>query len=227
MTDDIRLIGDGEIRFVDIEASADTGRKPRISTNPAYSGGKLDVAWTHPETGERLPVVVDLETLEAGAGLPFVLYHDLKKPIGTIDKITKTQSELKAEGAFTHGHTLYGANELTAARNGFKHRPSVTVYSPEPKHVIKVGAGERRFINGRYQEGAFFAVYHGKLRNISMESTPSDPVSDRIEHKGHYIYGNVQNEELPAWSSEHDIDTLAGILRIIFRIVLRIDDDRN
>ena len=55
------------------------------------------------ETGERLPVVVDLETLEAGAGLPFVLYHDLHKPLCTIEKITKTQSELKAEGAFTRG----------------------------------------------------------------------------------------------------------------------------
>ena len=167
MTDDIRLIGDGEIHFVDIEASASTGRKPRISTNPAYSGGKLDVEWTHPETKERLPVVVDLETLEAGAGLPFVLYHRLDQPLGTIENIAKTQSDLKAEGSFTHGHTLYGANELTAARNGFKHRPSVTVYNPDPKNVIRVGEGERRFINGRTQEGAFFAVYHGKLRNIS------------------------------------------------------------
>ena len=67
MTDDIRLIGDGEIRFVDIEASATDphsggGRKPRISTNPAYSGGKLSVVWKHPETEEVLPVVVDLDT---------------------------------------------------------------------------------------------------------------------------------------------------------------------
>ena len=77
-----------------------------------------------------------------------------------------------------NGHTLYGANELTAARNGFKHRPSVTVYSIDPKNVIRVGEGERRFINGRYQEGAFFVVYHGKLRNISMESTPGDPACD-------------------------------------------------
>jgi hypothetical protein len=178
MSDDILLIGDGEIQFLDLEASADAGRKPRIRTSPAYSGGKLDVAWTHPETKERLPVVVDLETLEAGAGLPFVLYHDLKQPLGTIDKITKTSSELHAEGPLTHGHTLYGAQELTAARNGFKHRPSVTVYRPEPKHVLRVGDGERRLINGRTQEGPFFAVYHGKLRNISMESTPGDPACD-------------------------------------------------
>jgi len=51
MTDDIRLIGDGEIRFVDIEASADTGCKPRISMNLAYRGGKLDVAGRAPGNG--------------------------------------------------------------------------------------------------------------------------------------------------------------------------------
>jgi len=60
-----------------------------------------------------------------------------------------------------------------------------------------------------------------------IETIKRNLVGCTIEHKGHYIYGNVQNEELPAWSSEHDIDTVAGILRIIFRIVLRIDDDRN
>ena len=45
MSDDIRLEGDGEIQITDIEASAPEGRKPRIRTKPAYSGGKLDVAW--------------------------------------------------------------------------------------------------------------------------------------------------------------------------------------
>jgi hypothetical protein len=179
MTDDILLTGDGEIRFVDLEASASEGRKPRIKTTPAYCGGKLDVAWEHPDTKERLPVIVDLETLDARPGLPFVLYHKIDQPLGTIEKITKTQFDLCAEGTFTHGHTLYGANELTAARNGFKHRPSVTVYRPDAKNVIRVGDGERKFINGRTQEGPFFAVYHGQLRNISMESTPGDRNCDR------------------------------------------------
>ena len=175
--DDIQLTGDGIIEIADIEASAE-GRKPRIRTAPAYSGGKLDVAWTHPDTHESLPVVVDLETLNANAGLPFVLNHNINQPLGTIETITKTTSDLKAEGLFTHGHTPYGAAELTAARNGFKHRPSVTVYRPDPKNVIRVGTGERKFINERTQEGPFFAVYHGQLRNIALVSTPGDPGSD-------------------------------------------------
>jgi hypothetical protein len=171
MTDDIQLIGDGEI---DIEASAE-GRKPRIKCAPAYSGGKLDVAWQHPETGERLPVVIDLATLKYEDGLPFVRHHNIREPLGTIEKITNTKSELCAEGPFTHGHTLYGATELTAARNGFKHRPSVTVYSPDPCDVVRVGAGERRFVNNRHHEGTCFVVYNGRLRNVSLESTPGDP----------------------------------------------------
>ena len=71
MSDDIRLEGDGEIQITDIEASAPEGRKPRIRTKPAYSGGKLDVAWN--VNGERLPVVVDLETLEYGSGMSIQL----------------------------------------------------------------------------------------------------------------------------------------------------------
>ena len=132
--------------------------------------------------GEHLPVVVDLATLEAGSGLPYVLNHNINQPIGTIESITKTQSDLQAEGSFTHGHTLYGANELTAARNGFKHRPSVTVYSPDLKNVIRVGDGERKYINGRTQEGPFFAIYHGKLRNIALVSTPGDPAYTTHRH---------------------------------------------
>ena len=48
-----------------------------------------------------------------------------------------------------------------------------------------------------------------------------------IDHKGHSIYGDVQNEDAPAWASEHDMNSVANILRIVFHIVLRIDDDRN
>ena len=104
MSDDIRLEGDGEIQITDIEASAPEGRKPRIRTKPAYSGGKLDVAWLHPETHECLPVVADLDTLDTENNLPFVLNHKLDQPLGTIEAITKTQSELTAEGSFTHRH---------------------------------------------------------------------------------------------------------------------------
>jgi len=170
---DIILSGDGQL---DIEAASE-GRKPRIRTAPAYAGGKLDIAWMW--EGERLPVIIDLETLNASAGLPFVLNHDIKKPMGTIDTIAKTTTELRAEGPLTHDHTPYGANELIAAKKGFKHRPSVTVYNPtDPSNVVRVGHGEKRFINGRMQEGPFFAVYNGNLRNISLESTPGDRESD-------------------------------------------------
>ena len=60
-----------------------------------------------------------------------------------------------------------------------------------------------------------------------VETIKNNLIGCTIEHKGHFIYGDVQNEELPTWSSEHDIDTIASILRIVFCIVLRIDDDRN
>jgi len=180
MSEDIQLLGDASDGAIDIEASAPSGKVPRIRTAPAYSGGKLDVSWTHPVTGERLPVVVDLPTLNVGESnsLSFVLRHKLDQPLGMIEGITKTQSDLSAEGSFTHGHTFYGASELTAARNGFKHRPSVTVYNPDPKDVVRVSAGERKFINGRLQEGAFFHVLNGRLRNISLEPTPGDPDCD-------------------------------------------------
>ena len=60
-----------------------------------------------------------------------------------------------------------------------------------------------------------------------IETIKHNLIGCTIEHKEHFIYGNVQNEELPSWSTEHNIDTVASILRIVFSIVLRIDDDRN
>ena len=105
--------------------------------------------------------------------------HDIKKPIGSIDTLVKTDTELRAEGPVTHDHMPYGAVEVIAAKKGFKHRPSVTVYNPtDARNVVRVGHGERRFINGRLQDGPFFAVYNGDLRNISLESTPGDRDSD-------------------------------------------------
>ena len=46
-------------------------------------------------TGERLPVVVDLPTLNVGESnsLSFVLRHKLDQPLGMIEGITKTQSD--------------------------------------------------------------------------------------------------------------------------------------
>ena len=106
---DIILSGDGQL---DIEAASE-GRKPRIRTAPAYAGGKLDIAWMW--EGERLPVIIDLETLNASTGLPFVLNHDIKKPMGTIDTIAKTATELRAEGPLTHDHTPYHRLALTCS----------------------------------------------------------------------------------------------------------------
>ena len=49
-------------------------------------------------------------------------------------------------------------------------------------------------------------------------------IGQMIEYKGHVIYGNVQSEEHPAWSTFHDIDLTGKILRIQFAILLRIHD---
>ena len=60
-----------------------------------------------------------------------------------------------------------------------------------------------------------------------IETIKTEMLGKDFEHKGHWIYGNVKNEEYPMWSSEHNIDYTAGdsVLRILFAIVLRIDDE--
>lgn len=58
-----------------------------------------------------------------------------------------------------------------------------------------------------------------------IEKIKHELVGQEIEHKGHVIYGNVQNENYPAWSATHDMDYTAGVLRILFAIILRIYDE--
>jgi len=60
-----------------------------------------------------------------------------------------------------------------------------------------------------------------------IEKVKKELVGKGIEHKGYPIYGNVESEDHPAWSSTHDIDYTAGgsVLRVLFAIVLRIFDD--
>ena len=62
-----------------------------------------------------------------------------------------------------------------------------------------------------------------------IEAVKKELVGKIIEYKGHTIYGNVQSEDYPAWSSTHDIDYSAGgsVLRVLFAIVLRIFDNHD
>ena len=49
-------------------------------------------------------------------------------------------------------------------------------------------------------------------------------IGNELDHKGHTISCNTENEDRPAWSATHDIDNSAGgsVLRIVFAIVLTI-----
>jgi hypothetical protein len=163
--------------FLDIQADAEGGREPYLGAEPAYSGGFLDVDWTYND--ERLPVVVDLETLNAEIGIPVVLGHDEKKPVGVIQSITQSKKDLGFSGIITYPETEYVQNEIKAAKRGFRHRPSITVRLTENSRVVRVDKNERRFVNQRWFDRPCFVVYGGQLRNISIVTTPGDINSDK------------------------------------------------
>ncbi len=148
---------------------ADSGQ-PRIVAKPAYSGGKLYI------NGYDQPVVLDLQSFKTDE-VSFVLYHDINMPLGTASEITNDGKELAASGPLTHGHKDYAKDEIIAARNGFRHRPSVTVYSPKREDVTFIQAGQSILANGRKQDGPFFYVKNGFLKNIALVTTPGDPNS--------------------------------------------------
>ena len=60
-----------------------------------------------------------------------------------------------------------------------------------------------------------------------IETMKRTLIGNQIDHKGHSITCNTQNEDLPAFSATHDIDYSGGggVLRILFAIVLRIYDE--
>ena len=60
-----------------------------------------------------------------------------------------------------------------------------------------------------------------------IETIKQELIGGELEHKGHTIACNTENEDRPAWSATHDIDHSGGgsVLRIEFAIVLRIYDE--
>ena len=62
-----------------------------------------------------------------------------------------------------------------------------------------------------------------------IETIKNELIGSTIDHKGHAICGDVQNENHPVWSAEHDVEIVGGdsVFRARFSIVLRIYDDRH
>ncbi len=168
---------------------ADSGQ-PRIVAKPAYSGGKLYI------NGYDQPVILDLQSFIADL-VAFVLYHDINKPLGTVEQFANDGKVFNAWGLITHAHKDYAQDEITAARHGFRHRSSVTVYKPKRDDVTFVGSGNSLFANGRNHEGPFYLVKNGRLKNIALVTTPGDPDSDAqiIAHSSNSIQGEKTMSE--------------------------------
>jgi capsid protein len=168
------LTGDCDGTF-DIEATE--GKLPKIKAEPAYSGGLLQVNWT-PASGVKLPVVVDLLTLEAKAGTPFLLNHKINEPVGVIEDIVCSDNSLKVSGTFTHVDEDYGKREIINSKRGFKHRPSIGIYNPTEDQVTYVARGQSLYANGQLRPGPFYFVRHGRLKEVSLVTVPADLNAD-------------------------------------------------
>jgi len=60
-----------------------------------------------------------------------------------------------------------------------------------------------------------------------IETIKRELIGCELEHKDHWVKGNVQNEDYPVSSATHDIEQAFGglVLRIIFSMTFKIDDD--
>lgn len=137
----------------------------------AYTGGKLHV------DGFDLPVVVDLDGLEASGEVPIAIKHDLS------DDMILGQTD--PNGIKNDGKTLSLSGNITAdsadsanvrrvfkmSKRGHKWQASIGAKVREKRTIA---AGQTVFVNGRNQSGPFIHAIRSVLRETSVLGMGAD-----------------------------------------------------
>lgn len=151
-----------------IEAAANPeGRSLPSFSVPAYTGGKLKVK------KYDYPVVVDVDGLEFSPEIHANLFHDRTQIVGHATEATKTDGN---RGVFMRGlisGTGPAAQEVIGNHlNGFKWKASIEAQPLERPELIV--AGDRKFVNGQWQQGPFLYVPRSRLVGVAFLPVGAD-----------------------------------------------------
>ena len=143
---------------VDLEA-AEGGKSRRFSIL-AYSGGTL------PVEGFPVPVVVDLQGLEATENIPILIDHtkSVEATLGQTDSVENDGSQLKLAGYVTAGSQLT-QQVLAQSDAGHKWQASIGAHVTERETVE---AGQSVTVNGQTFQGPVIVARKSSLRETSV-----------------------------------------------------------
>ena len=147
-----------------VVADGEESSPPTFSIR-AYNGGALN----HPKF--PYPVVVDLQTLNAGKSRPALLDHSTEKRVGHTTDIRNEFTHLNISGVVSA--TGDAAKEVVeAARNGFPWQASIGVYFSRPLELVK--AGKTVELNGKSFKGPVLVARKAIFREITFTALGVD-----------------------------------------------------
>lgn len=145
------------------------GATPTRFSIVAYTGGKLHV------DGFDLPVVVDLEGLEASGEIPIAIQHNTSSEmlLGQTDTIENDRRQLVLAGPITAdpADSPSVRRILKMAAKGHKWQASI---GAKVQTKVRVEAGQKRVINGQTLTGPFWHATRSILRETSVLGMGAD-----------------------------------------------------
>ena len=151
---------------VEIRAAKDGESKgPRRFDVLAYTGGELQVG-RYP-----LPVVIDLQGLEAAKSIVANLHHVKENIVGHVTEHTNDGKQLLLAGLVS-GTGESAAEFLGNGDNGYPWGASVEVQPTIPPEQIK--AGQSVTVNGQRFNGPIFVARKSRLYGVAFLPRPAD-----------------------------------------------------
>ncbi len=151
---------------------------PKISIDPAYSGGLLHLdpkAWPY-------PVVFDVAGVEERPQvIPIIRDHDQGKKCGQTTAIYYDDGKIAAEGELLNFGIDDAANKVAElAKRGAKLQASVATGIIPPENVEFIEEGRDVEVNGRTFTGPIEVVRKWKLKEISIVTVGADDEGTKV-----------------------------------------------
>lgn len=145
---------------VSVELEAAEGDKARRFSILAYSGGTL------PVEGFPVPVVVDLQGLEASGSIPILIDHtkSVEATLGQTDSIENNGSQLTL-GGFVTASSQLTKQVLAQSDAGHKWQASIGAHVTE-REIVE--AGQTVIVNGQTFQGPVIVARKSSLRETSV-----------------------------------------------------------
>ena len=154
--------------LLEVKAAADTPSRFEIL---AYTGGKLRVS------GFDLPVVVDLDGLEASGQIPIAIQHETETAtiLGQTDPngISNDGKSLTLTGPITADPELSPDVKRVLAMSARGHTWQASI-GAQIEDSREVGPGETAVVNGQVIEGPFILATRSTLRETSVLGMGAD-----------------------------------------------------